>query len=329
MNKIIREFTNKRIKVLMSPSHERYQSYFADMPFDFILLNIDSWKKWDKAYAEIPNNFIETNRLTPDLIPDIIISQHKFGQFQFYAKIAQSLRIPLIHLEHVLPSPRWDKAKRVEMAKMVGHINIYLSEYSRRLWGTQESGSMIIKQCVDTDLFRPIKTKRIKTILSVVNEFADREGPCNYSGWLKTTKGLPTKLVGSSKNGISQPAKDVHDLVNIYNKHEIFLNTSRYSTCPFTLFEAMSCGSIVVSTATTMIPEVIQHGYNGFLYDINRPEDGTKLIKHILTMDQDTLDDVRNNARQTVLKEFSKEAFLKSWTETIQECVSIPSHYLW
>jgi glycosyltransferase involved in cell wall biosynthesis len=313
----------------MGVAHERYQSYFADLPFTFILLNIDGWKKWDSTYAKIPDNFIEVNKLTPDLMPNIILSQHKFGQFQLLSKISQSLRIPMIHLEHVLPSPKWDKKRKRDMANMIAHVNIYLSEFSRKAWGISESTSMIIKQCVDSNVFRPIKTKRIKSVLSVVNEYADREGPCNYSGWLKTTKGIPTKLVGTSKHGLSSPAKDINDLVNIYNKYEIFLNTSRHSTCPFTLFEAMACGSLVVSTATTMIPEVIQNGYNGFLYDINKPEDGRELIKRIFQMDQETLDEVRQNARNTMVSQFSKQKFIEEWTEIVNECINIPAHVLW
>ena len=56
----------------------------------------------------------------------------------------------------------------------------------------------------------------------------------------------------------STPAESVADLVNEYCSSKVFLNTSTVSPIPTTLLEAMSCGSAVVSTATCMIPEIIE-----------------------------------------------------------------------
>lgn len=329
MNKILKEFTKKPITILTGATHERYQSYFSDLPFEFILLDLEKWKKWDSRYAKLPSNHRIVKTLTPDINPDVILSQHKFGQYQLFAEMAKLLRVPLISMEHMLPNPLWPKKQVEQYSNMIGHTNVFLSEYSRSAWKIEKEISTIIPQCVDSELFKNSNKNRSYSVLSVVNEFDEREGPCNYSGWLETTRGIQTKLVGTSKSGISRPAKDTGELVNIYNSHYIFLNTSRNSTMPFSVFEAMACGCVVVSTATTMIPDVIKSGYNGFLYDINHPEDGREIIKKLCSTDRELLLEIGDKARQTVVEKFGKDTFLKKWTDVINECYSTPTNFFW
>ena len=71
-------------------------------------------------------------------------------------------------------------------------------------------------------------------------------------------------MVGDTP-GLSEPAASTEGLVATYQNSRIFLNTSTISPVPTALMEAMSCGCAVVSTATCMIPEVIEHGVNGFI----------------------------------------------------------------
>lgn len=321
MSKARKEFTKERIRVLCAPTHERYQSYFENLPIDFLMLSETFSKKWDTNFAPIPSNHRAIGKITPDLMPDIILSQHKFGQYQLFSKIADSLKIPLVSMTHILPNKETTKDQIKKMFNMQGNYNVFLSEYSMNKWMFSKNISTIIPQCVDSDVFRPmVNVKKRKEVLSVVNEFDQREGPCNYSGWLKITKSIPTRLIGSSKSGISKPAKNIADLVHTYNSHSIFLNTSRNSTMPFTVFEAMACGSVVVSANTTMIGEVIKDGHNGFLYSIDRPEDAIYILNKLLKMDNESLEEIGLRARNTVMAKFSKDSFLESWLNVFNGC---------
>ena len=98
---------------------------------------------------------------------------------------------------------------------------------------------------------------------------------------------------------------------------------------PFSVFEAMACGCVVVSTATTMIPEVIKSGYNGFLYDIDNPEDGRRILKTLCSADKESLLEIGQNARNTVIEKFNKAQFLEKWTNVINECYSTPTSFFW
>ena len=57
-----------------------------------------------------------------------------------------------------------------------------------------------------------------------------------------------------------------NELLNIYDKASVFLNTTTVSSLPTVILEAMAMEIPVVSTATCLIPKiVIEHGVNGFV----------------------------------------------------------------
>jgi len=317
MKNLVKEFTKEKPTVLTAATHERYQSYMDDLPFNFIMWNYQGAKEWDFNYAPLPANHEIVNVLTPNIKPDVILSQHKYGQHQLFSKAARQLRVPLIQLEHTLPQRDSD----LNLNALIGDKNVFLSQYSVNQWQFPMHHT-VIPQCVDTELFESRrKQQKSLSLLSVVNEFDQRDGSCNYTGWKNITSSFSTKLVGTSKTGISKPAENIDELIDIYNNHYIFLNTSRASTMPFSLFEAMSCGCCCISSATSMIPEVIQHGYNGFLYDVNNDKDGKKLVQHILSLNKQTLQQIGDNARKTVIEKFSKTKFTQNWTNLINEVI--------
>ena len=79
--------------------------------------------------------------------------------------------------------------------------------------------------------------------------------------------------------------------------------------------EAMSCGCAVVSTATCMIPEIIENGVNGFIS--NDPEE----LKHYLVdllNDEDLAKEIGNNARKTITEKHSASKFVNRWNEVLE-----------
>jgi glycosyltransferase involved in cell wall biosynthesis len=174
----------------------------------------------------------------------------------------------------------------------------------------------VVPHMVDTDLFQPNFTSpKSNAILSVVNDYKERNKECGYSVWQKNTAGLNTKLVGTSNCGISTPAKDVNELLSYYQSHKIFLNTSLVSPLPMSVLEAMACGLCVISTNTCDLPNVIRDGYNGYLFD--PAEDISEQLKQLTNYDDKTFLKIGNNARNTILEKFSKTNFVKNWCDVI------------
>jgi glycosyltransferase involved in cell wall biosynthesis len=56
-----------------------------------------------------------------------------------------------------------------------------------------------------------------------------------------------------------------------YRKFDVFLSMSTVEGGPITLVEAMMCNAVPVASDTGFAPDLIHHGENGFLFDIDAP----------------------------------------------------------
>lgn len=311
---IIDNATQKRNKynILTFDTHERYQYQQAKTGHNFFSFRYDGCKEWDKNYSELPENYyiMPKNSIMTSVNFDFILSHSKFGQFQAAHSINQRLNLPIVSLEHTLPINNWPESQLNSFRSMTGNINVFISEYSAGKWN-MNCDTKVVKHSVDSDLFTPGEWERKNHVLSVANDFINRDYCLNYNGWKRVTEGFPVRVVGDTP-GLSEAAKDVSELVGEYQTSSIFFNSSTISPVPTSLLEAMSCGCAVVSTATCMIPEIIENGVNGFISN-----DETELkgyIKQLLD-DPSLAAKMGNAARKTVVEDFSEQKFINNWNE--------------
>jgi len=329
----------KKLNILTCPTHERYQTGFKDLDATFYLFRDqriengvvrNNIKDWANKYAPLPENHIllPHNTLPHEVIFDVVFSQNKFGQFGVLQDIARKLQIPLVSLEHTLPVKEWDAQTKQAMLDMRGDANVFISEFSRREWGFDDvPNTSVIHHMVDTDIFKPVEDKfhfggiieheREETCLSVCNDWINRDYFCGFKLWQHITDGLPVKVIGDTP-GLSKPASSVESLAEEYASSLIFVNTSLISPIPTSLLEAMAAGCICISTATCMIPEVIEDGVNGFLS--NDPAVLRKRIEEILA-NPNKYRQVGIQARNTVLTKFHKNTFNAKWDQLFRSVI--------
>lgn len=320
---IIRAINNSgKFNVLTAPVHERTQSNWSSLPCDFYMYQHPSFNKWKVSHAKIPSNHIllsgRQDQIKADMKFDIVLSQNKFGNFQILAPIAEALNLPLISLEHTLPMPQWSDQHLANIRKMNGNINVFISEYSCKQWGydPEDKTVRILHHGIDIDLFQPVKNGHNDgKILSVCNDWINRDLPCNFQGFQRITKDLPINPVGNTP-GFSEAAKDTADLVSKYQKASVFINTSNISPIPTALLEAMACGCPVVTTATCMIPEIVKDGYNGWISN----DEAYLRDRTIWCLNNpDKAIELGLKARDTILKDFSLKKHLESWIAIYKE----------
>jgi len=304
-----------KLNILTFDTHERYQTQLCKTGHNFYSFTQEGSKEWDETYAERPENYYKFPKgsIITGINFDLILSQSKFGQFQLADTINKTLQIPVVSLEHTLPIDNWPESQLNGFRSMTGDVNVFISEYSASKWN-MDCDNKVIHHSVDTEVFKPSDTEKNGKVLSVVNDFVNRDYCCNYSGWQRITEGFPASLVGNTP-GLSEPAKDINELASEYQQASVFLNTSTVSPVPTSLLEAMSCGCAVVSTATCMIPEIIDNGVNGYIS--NNEEDLKGYIKELLD-DPSLAIKMGQAARETILEKFSEDKFIDNWNETFE-----------
>lgn len=295
--------------ILTFPTHERYETQLCKTGHNFYSLSLDNMKKWNVGQTPVPTNYhiLPDNQLCSFLNYDFILVQSKFGQFQASQQINSQLSLPVICLEHTVPTTS-DQNQINAMRNMRGDVDVFISEFSKKAWNIDGT---IIHHGIDTDTFAPRDNDKSNTVLTVANDFINRDYCLNYSGWKRVTNGLNTRVVGDTK-GLSSPASSIDELVNEYNQCSVYFNSSTLSPIPTSLLEAMSCGCAVVSTATCMIPEIIKNGYNGYIS--NNEEELAYYLKLVI-QDETMRKELGKNARQTILDKFSEPTFIDKWNK--------------
>ena len=283
----------------------------------FYAFNSEKMKQWNNTYAQMPKNyFVMPNDTILEYIDfDLILSQDRFYQFKTAQNIQRYIRVPIVALEHTMLGPNAPKEHREYIKQCVGDANVFISEFSRNAVGIHQNAH-VIHHSVDTEKFNNKNSERANKILSVANDFINRDYCLNFSGWQRITNGFDVTLVGDTP-GISKAATP-EELVNLYNNHSIFLNTTTHSPIPTVLLEAMSCGCAVVSTATCMIPEIIKEGINGF---ISNDENTLRQRIQYLLENPEKAREIGKNARQTILENFGEEKFINSWNNLLRSVV--------
>lgn len=309
--------------ILTFPTHERYESQLCKTGHNFYSFHLPNLKKWNRSQIVPPENYyILPEENICEYIPyDFILVQSKYWQYQVAQKINNILGLPIICLEHTLPTPQTISTENLSIMKqMLGNVNIFISKFSQEAWNINYN-TKIIHHGIDSKIFCPLKQEKENYVLTVANDFINRDYCLNFNGWKRVTKDLPIRLVGETE-GLSESASSTEELVYEYNRCKVYFNSSTLSPIPTSLLEAMSCGCAVVSTATCMIPEIIQNGVNGF---ISNDENELRSYIELLLNDDELNKQIGENARNTIIEKFSEEKFINEWNNVFDTIYEVSS----
>lgn len=312
------------LRILCADTHEAYQTVLARTGHQFYSLPHQAFKQWDRRFRPMPVNYQPLNPQRPfavDMAFDLILSQNKFGQFQVLSQLARQMNFPLVSLEHTLPVPQWPQSTRDECRQQRGVLDVFISEYSAVQWGfnLNDPNVRVVHHGIETNFWKGW-TGGDGKVLTVVNDYVNRDWCCGYSLYRQVTEGLPTNPWGATQ-GLSQPAKSPNHLRDVYATASVFLNTSTVSPVPTAMLEAMSVGCPVVTTSNCMLPEIITDGVNGFITN-----DPAVMRQHLLDLirDRELAAKIGRAGRETVLTKFSDTEFIRRWNFVFEEAVGRP-----
>ncbi|WP_031526075.1 glycosyltransferase family 4 protein [Dyadobacter crusticola] len=168
--------------------------------------------------------------------------------------------------------------------------SLWLDTLTKKAALTKDLSSFCIPNCIDTTLFKPVNKLAArdafglpadkKLILFTGANIQDkRKGFVYFQEALKQVRSsypeIEVMLFGKADaSGFADFPVPVHyigkisdteAMVNAYNAADLIVVPSLEDNLPNTIMEAMSCGTPAVGFDTGGIPEMIDHGINGFV----------------------------------------------------------------
>lgn len=335
LNSIIRKATrkNKPFNVITASTHEAFETLWAKNNIVVYAFDGNGLKEWNHSFRPPPKNyhlikspnnvhlpleqripsFIEA--LPRDIEYDCVVCQNNYATYPIVAAISQHLNIPTIEIQHCLPPEAAPPSFIQEMKAKATNKKVFITDYSRARWGYNEREAIVIRHAVDSEVFTINRSNQTNHILTVANEYKDRDYFLGYSLYEKIVKGLPAKNIGNCP-GLSEAAKDVDELVQGYQNATLFLNTSLISPVPMSLLEAATCGCAIVTTATAEIPYYFTHGENALMSN-----DAGELRKFCIELMNNEQERIRlgENARKMSLEKCSLERYTNEWNNLFNE----------
>lgn len=211
---------------------------------------------------------------------------------------AQSL-IPNSQTKEISPSGRNDGIKSIlgipDEAKVIGIVAVFRDQ--KRLWIWIDLALKILQKCPEVHFLL----------------VGDGEWRSRLERQIKDSdKSDHFHLVGVQKQVI--PYLSIMD---------VYLSTSEFEGLPIAMLEAMSCEVPVVSTRAGGIGEVVQHGVQGYLSEI---EEYGELVDHCIQLIQnpELHAQMARAARERVVQQFSMKRMVEE-LEGVYEAVLLPS----
>lgn len=317
------------LNVLMANNHEAYSNTLAKTGHNFYVLRHPKFHAWDIKERPLPPNFflLEGNdipqQLKTDIAFDLVLSQNRIDHYPIMVQLTKQLNCPLLQMEHTLPWPDWDD----KTTKQIGHLacdhNIFVADFSVGAWFHEidDPNVQIIHHGMDTNYWNGWIGGDRK-VMTAVWDYIKRDRICGFSLWKEVTKGLDVNPWGETP-GLSKMADNTDHLRELYRNASVFLNTTLWSSCPFSLLEAMAVGCPIVTTATTSIPEFIEDGVNGFITN-----DPTVMRERLVDLmeDHDMASEIGAAGRKTVLQQFGQQQFIDAWDEAFLKTAKCPTN---
>lgn len=236
------------------------------------------------------------------------LNQKRFIPFQTKKKTPG---IAVIQTATPGPIPKWAK------------VVVWNSKYSMDKNYKQMAGKkhFYIPHGFDPEEFRPMDIGKNGRILTVASVFERRGRLLGFDDWkhVSDKTGL-CDLAGHGDEGLSESIGtfSVPKLVEVYNKYNVFLNTTIKSAMPRSRAEALMCGLPVVTTNNHGINLYLKNELNCLFAD-NR-SDMEKAVKRVLS-DKELADSLSHYGRQAAMKHFNINKYRERWHEAFREAL--------
>jgi len=319
VSKLKRKSDDKKLRILLTSTHPHTDTTICLTGHEFYNLVDSKFPiKWPSNLPIPPNmHLISSLDEIPEGI-DLILSQNVVDQYQAFKGLSYTLDIPLVELEHTLPTAQWVEAGIPEQLKnqIKAEGYVYITDYSRKAWKREDEGT-VIYHTIDSEKFKGWLGGN-KRVMTLVNSFKSREwavgSPIDFM-----LKSPIIDLFGNNPGFNSKPLSQ-NEVISTMTDYDCFLNTSLRSPIPVSILEAASMSMPIVSTKTCAIPEFFEHEKSILFYET--VDEALVCIDRILT-DKKFAKTLGENARKVILDKFSKERYVNDWNNVFKKALEV------
>lgn len=247
----------------------------------------------------------------------------------------------------------------VERADIVSSVSEDLAKKIQIL--SPQTSVEVLANVVDTTVFSP-QPDATQSELRTERGIQADEVVLGFSGELRHKKGLPFLLAALAEVresraccllviGVIRPRERAHlttfaaeypeaadriivtghledptDVARHLRLCDVVLQPSVWDGLPNSILEAMACGKIVIASDAGGIPEVIQHGENGYAIPISQLHNLGTAVLEVLNMDHDRHAAMTTAARKTVLAAFQDDAEAARLSPLLQRLLDLSSN---
>lgn len=192
----------------------------------------------------------------------------------------------------------------------------------------------VIKNGVDCELFSPAPLTQRDSVHIL---FAGNPRRLKGSHHLEAlAKYLPDGVLMQCTTGLRDSGVDVpstsarliafprcthEQMAGIYRQADILFFPTRREGLSLAVLEAMACGLPVVATRCSSMPELVEHGKGGFLFDM---DDREQMLRYLLRLagDPGLRAEMGAYNREKVLAEFTLQKMVDQYCEVFSACSS-------
>jgi glycosyltransferase involved in cell wall biosynthesis len=270
---------------------------------------------WPANLHEIPAE--EVRRQSFDCI--LFQSQRNYFEDQYEILSESQRRLPRLYLEH--DPPRRHPTDTRHPAADTDVLLVHVTHFNALMWDNGRTATQVIEHGV----LVPEEVRysgELPRGLVVVNHLRRRGRRLGADVFDQVRQQVPLDLVGLGWEEAGGLGEIPHDQLPAFTaRYRFFFNPIRYTSLGLAVCEAMMLGLPIVALATTEMATVIDDGVNGVLdTDVRRL---IRCMKHLL---QDPAEAQRlgEAARQTALRRFPIDRFVRDWNSALARAVDRP-----
>lgn len=301
-----------RLKIMDFYVHQGHQYEFFKGEHDFYLSGCDSLPPdWNEKHRPVHDNmtFIDERTALRHHTFDIIMVRSPLNHKRYEAFHKRGATgIAVVQTTDPFPIPGW-------VPFVVWNSEEVMNRWKGRF---PRKKHFYIPHGFDPDEFIDKKLDRDGPALSVCNAFKQRGEYLGYDIWDYLRKRTQCQVFGHGnedmKLGIRE-CSSFEELIDVYNTHRLYLNTTTHSAMPRARAEAMMCGTPLVTTDNYDIGKYVKNRKDAILTN-----DKAKLLKGVnrLLKSKAMREDYGARSREIAIKHFHIDTYLSRWEDVFK-----------